>query len=45
MHLDKGLGVGLDAISGKDEGLGRLYSGTVGLYSQVRDRNEDRSGG
>lgn len=41
----RGLGVNLVGVYSKAEGLGRLYAGTVGLYSQYRDRDEDRSGG
>lgn len=35
----------LVGVYSKAKGLGRLYTGTVGLYSQFRDRDEDRSGG
>lgn len=41
----RGLGADLVGAYSRDEGLGRRYSGTVGLYSQLRDRDEDRSGG
>lgn len=41
----RGLRVNLVGVYSKAEGLGRLYAGTVGLYSQFRDRDEDRSGG
>jgi hypothetical protein len=36
----RGLGVNLDGVYSKDEGLGKLYLGTVGSYSQFRDRDE-----
>lgn len=41
----RGLGVNFVGVYSKAKGLGRLYTGTVGLYSQFRDRDEDRSGG